>query len=333
MSVDASLAPAAGKPGVDVIIPAYNAARFIEVTLRSVLRQSHLPRKIIVVDDGSTDNTEQLVRSLDSALIELISVPHGGLSYARNIGIKASVADYVAFLDADDVWLPEKLARQVACLQKHKAKACYSMASSIDEQGRAVANVWEMWGQPHVGEGFFEAMLNCQTFVMGSSSSVMVARQCLLDVGLFDESLAYCEDADMWLRLAQRTAFVYVDAYDVQIRENAHSMTRGADGESRRQFLLAGIRVRNKYAGDHIFTWRCLFRIRVSIVTNLLQSEQGKLSALVSFYERLRDESPDFCRQLGGTSLLHFTILILYSGVLCSAYRCCLRLKRWFKSD
>ena len=99
-----------------MVIPAYNASRFIGETIQCVLNQTLLPRKIIVVNDGSTDQTVDIVEGFQSERIELISVKNGGVSRARNLGIRASQADYIAFLDADDLWHVDKLNAQMEAL-------------------------------------------------------------------------------------------------------------------------------------------------------------------------------------------------------------------------
>ena len=315
--MDAGPAPAA----VDVIIPAFNAARFIEDALHSVLQQSWLPGKIIVVDDGSTDDTAERVRGVGSARIELLSVEHGGVSRARNIGVKRSTADYVAFLDADDRWLAKKLERQLACLQQHKARACYSLASSIDERGRPLANVWDaIWGAPHNGEGLFRALLYGRTTIMGSSSSVIVERAFLLqEVGLFDESIGYYEDMDLWLRIASKTAFVYVDAYDVQVRENPDSTTRAITWERYQRHLLDMSYVRNKYAREHVFPARFSYCFHSTLFIGVLRLGQNKIAALRSFHAALRRDCPDFCAQLGAT-FLAFAGRVLCYGLIYLPY-------------
>ncbi len=315
--VDAGSSPAAV---VDVIIPAFNAARFIEDALHSVLQQSWLPDRIIVVDDGSTDDTAERVRGVGSARIELLSVEHGGVSRARNIGVKRSTADYVAFLDADDRWLAKKLERQLACLQQHKARACYSLASSIDEQGRPVANVWDaIWGAPHNGEGLFRALLYGRTAIMGSASSVIVERDFLLqEAGLFDERISYDEDFDLWLRIASKTGFVYVDAYDVQLRQNPNSKNRSPD-KNVRQHLLDMSYVRNKYAREHVFPARFSYCFHSTLFIGVLRSGQNKIAALRSFHAALRRDCPDFCAQLGAT-FLAFAGRVLCCGLIHISY-------------
>ena len=121
---------------IDVIIPAYNASKYIAETIESVLAQTLLPNKIIIVDDGSTDDTVEIVEKFYFDLIEVISIPNGGVSQARNVGIHASNADYIAFLDADDLWEPEKLSAQAQALELHPhKKAVYSYAIMVNELG------------------------------------------------------------------------------------------------------------------------------------------------------------------------------------------------------
>ncbi len=190
-------APAASgaRPLVSVIIPAYNAAPFIRAALRSVAAQTYRNLEVIVVDDGSTDDTCEQVLGCDPT-ITLVRQPNGGAAVARNTGIERSHGAYVAFLDADDVWLPRKVERLVDALERRPGvAAAYHGYAAIDEAGMVI-------GQPvirtHNGD-FLEAMLLSCLF---GPPMAMIRRACLDRIGLFDPALRLGQDWDLFLRMA-----------------------------------------------------------------------------------------------------------------------------------
>jgi glycosyltransferase involved in cell wall biosynthesis len=124
---------------VSIIVPAYNAERFLARTLRSALRQTYVTLEMIVIDDGSTDSTAAVARAFAQSdeRVRVISFPNGGVAKARNIGINEAAGELIAFLDADDLWHPTKLERQVAALDEMKdAAAVYTLSRDIDVDDR-----------------------------------------------------------------------------------------------------------------------------------------------------------------------------------------------------
>jgi len=208
-------------PLVSVVIPAYNAGRWIGQAVNSVLAQDWRPTEIIVVDDGSTDDTSSVVSSYGSA-VRCVGQPNGGVSLARNRGMAESQGAFIAFLDADDAWLPTKLARQMAALQQQpECAAAYTAVVEADEalRDRCVK-------RSHDGAVSAEGLLRAGNIVTGSASSVICERRLIFDVGGFDPTLSLCADWDLWLRLAVRTCFAYVDEPLVRYRRTPSSMSR-----------------------------------------------------------------------------------------------------------
>ncbi len=206
-------------PTVDVIIPVYNGARFIVACIQSVLDQRYPVAQVIVVDDGSTDDTVAQIQPLADTRVTLLRQPHTGVSAARNMGIKASQAELVAFVDADDIWHPDKLARQVALFQeKREAEKTlpiiYCGYRHILEDG---SDSSEPCFEPHLEGHVFEDLL-ADNLISGSNSTVLVARECLEKTGLYNETLTACEDWDLFLRLSQYYPFYYVPEPLVSIR-------------------------------------------------------------------------------------------------------------------
>ncbi len=197
--------PAAKPPQVSVVIPAYNAAAYIAGTLDSVFAQTFADFEVVLVNDGSPD-TDRLEQELQPYLsrIRCFKQANRGPSAARNLGIGEAKGSYIAFLDADDFWLPQHLSRQVERLEKNnndennrKLGLVYSDALHLRGDtliGTAFERV------PQSGEVNLESLLSEQCTI--NTSSVVVLRSALLEAGLFDESMSYCEDFDLWLRLA-----------------------------------------------------------------------------------------------------------------------------------
>ncbi|QWV99040.1 glycosyltransferase family 2 protein [Geomonas nitrogeniifigens] len=214
---------------VDVVIPVYNGAPYIERALRSVLEQDHPPTRIIVVDDGSTDATADIVRGVRGEVpIRYFHQENGGLSSARNAGIRLCSSRFVAFLDADDEWYPDKLSRQLALFREssfpHLA-AVYCRYDIIDEGSVVRHDCHVVEPDPENRGDIFQRIL-AANLVTGSGSGILVLREALGEVGFFDETLSACEDWDMWLRLARRYQFDYVDGKLVKIRRHGSNMQK-----------------------------------------------------------------------------------------------------------
>ena len=189
------------EPLVSVVIPAYNAARFIQDTLESALAQTYPHVEVIVVDDGSTDETVDILRGYGSR-IRSIRQDNQGVSVARNRGIAAARGELIAFLDADDVWLPEKLTLQVAEHAIHPEAGLITCGTYyIDEHGKVFdeRKPNDFRDRQHT----FHAFL-IRNMIYGGPSTVVVPRRCLDAVGDFDAALPPTEDRDLWIRLAQR---------------------------------------------------------------------------------------------------------------------------------
>lgn len=208
---------------VSVIIPAYNAARWLPGTLGSVIEQTHQDMEIIVVNDGSTDRTACIVDDYarKDRRVHLLNQPNRERSAARNAGMRAAQGEYVAFLDADDLWLPSKLARQVACLeQRLECGACYTWAETIDDRGEIIESLADLsriyWHNP------VDALtLAGGNYVSGSASSVVMRRDLVKTVGFFDEAMQQAEDWDYWYRMALRSRFCLVPEALVRIRRHS----------------------------------------------------------------------------------------------------------------
>ena len=180
---------------ISLIIPTYNRCLLLKRALHSVLEQSRPPDEIIVVDDGSTDKTAEMLKQ-EFPQINTISQINKGVSAARNKGIQQAQGDWIAFLDSDDSWQAEKLATQIRALQQApELKVCHTEETWI----RNGVRVNTMHKHKKSGGWIFE---QCLPLCAMSPSSIMIHRSVFDDVGLFDENLPACEDYDLWLRIS-----------------------------------------------------------------------------------------------------------------------------------
>ena len=193
-------------PKVSMIIPAHNMACYTVETIESVLNQTFEDYETIVVDDGSTDNTKELLRPyIKNRQILYIYKANGGAASARNAGFKISKGRYVAFLDCDDLWLPRKLETSVDFLDNHSETGfVYNRAMNIDKEGN---NLQLSKGRCY--SGMISEKLVLRNFIMNSSP--VARRECFKKVGLFDEKLFYPADWDMWLRISECFPVEYID--------------------------------------------------------------------------------------------------------------------------
>jgi glycosyltransferase involved in cell wall biosynthesis len=183
------------KSEVSVIIPAYNRGWIIKEAIDSVLAQTFNEYELIVVDDGSEDNTAEILSNYSNK-IQIIRQANHGVSAARNRGIISSSGRFIALLDSDDLWLPEKLNKQVSFFRNHpNAMICQTQEIWI-RNGKRVNSCKH---HKKLSGMIFEPSLN---LCLVSPSAVMFKRELIDMVGLFDENLPACEDYDLWLRVS-----------------------------------------------------------------------------------------------------------------------------------
>jgi glycosyltransferase involved in cell wall biosynthesis len=209
------------KPLISIIIPSYNSARFVLHAVQSALEQTYSPVEVIVVDDGSTDDTrERLVTREDR--IRYVYQSNGGPSKARNRGINEAQGDLIAFLDADDQWLPDKLQKQWKSLQANPDTCLvHTDLYRLYEPSGAIVHKYrdrKRFSGYCYNEFFWgNALL---------TSSVLVTRRCLEEIGKFDEEIGYAEDLDLWIRIARYFPLSYVVEPLVLYREHPTNASR-----------------------------------------------------------------------------------------------------------
>ena len=181
------------KPQISIIIPTYNRGWILKEAIDSVLSQNCTDFELIVVDDGSTDNTLALLQAYKGRL-NLLQQENRGVSSARNLGIKNSCGQYIAFLDSDDLWLPDKLSFQLEFFILHREALICQTEEMWIRNGTRVNP-----GKKHkkISGHIFEQSLS---LCLVSPSAVMMDRRLFEETGIFDENLHACEDYDLWLR-------------------------------------------------------------------------------------------------------------------------------------
>jgi len=194
-------------PLISVIIPAYNVAPYIGETLASVFAQTFTDYEVIVINDGSPD-TAELERALENvrARIRYLSQQNLGAGPARNAGLRAARGELIAFLDGDDLWLPNYLEEQSKFIRRHECDLVCADAVMFGETGDSAQTYmeWLMNAAPPVGQASFLELISAERCLI--TSGVVARRQPILEIGLFDESLRSAQDFDLWLRMARSGA-------------------------------------------------------------------------------------------------------------------------------
>jgi len=228
-------------PLVSVIIPAYNAARYIERTLESVLAQTYPNLEIIVVDDGSSDTTPEIVQAWTErdGRVQLVQQANGGVAIARNTGIAQANGEFIAPIDADDLWHPTNLEQQIERLTKagEQTGVCYGWSVDIDEDdcpngGFRAATI----------EGAVYRSMLCHNF-LGNASSTVIRRSALEAIGGYDMRFKQrqaqgCEDWDLYLRLAERYDYCVAPQFLIGYRKTDDAMSGDYRQMGRSQSLM-----------------------------------------------------------------------------------------------
>ena len=208
-------------PFVSVVLPAFNRAECVAESVESILSQTFRDFEIIAVDDGSSDGTGDVLKKFGSS-IRLIRQENRGVSAARNTGIRAARGHWVAFLDSDDRWHPEKLERQLLALEKYSSRVCFTRC--VNHQNQPLLDIDYISSTRHEPGIFYvsDAVDSVCVSPRHPLIQTMVAEKKIIEeVGLFDESLYAAEDAELIFRLSFISGFLYVDRPLTTIFENS----------------------------------------------------------------------------------------------------------------
>lgn len=213
-------------PLVSVVLPAFNAMPYLPHAVQSVLDQTIGDWELIIIDDGSTDGTSDYLATLADPRLITLRVPHSGNpAGVRNAGVAQARGPYIAFLDADDAWLPRKLEVQIPSLETSGCRWSYTATTRMDERSEPVRDPRIRPWVPYEG-WILEALLRIDAIV--AMPTVVAERALLLDVGGFDETLRYCSDYELWFRLALRgpVALVNEPLARVRVSTTSHQSNR-----------------------------------------------------------------------------------------------------------
>ena len=212
-------------PLVSVIIPVYNGERYLSETIESVISQTEKNWEIIAVNDGSTDHSQALLEEFakrDPGRIRIISVRNGGVSRARNIGVSAARGIYIAFLDQDDLWAPQKLQRQINMFFTNKSLGItFTNESIIDQQGSIIREKALKFGKKNRGNVFDHLIFD--NFI--PISSVILEKKLFVEIGGFDPQFSLAEDYDFLLKVTQKVPVDFIDEPLLLYREHGESST------------------------------------------------------------------------------------------------------------
>ena len=228
------------QPLVSVVVPTHNMARFVAEAVASVLAQSYPNIEVHVIDDGSTDNPREALGALmNDRRVTFHSQPNGGQATAKNRGIRASRGEFIGFLDADDLWVPDKLEKHVPAFTRPEIGVVYTNYRWIDVTGVIMPTP-----PVHVRTGQITDELFVRNFVTGMAS--IVRRECFEAVGIFNESLAMSIDWDLWLRISAKYEFEYLDEITYLYRQWPGQMSKNFETR-----FNCAVRVMNQFLEEH----------------------------------------------------------------------------------
>lgn len=209
-------------PRVTVVIPTYNAATYLAETLESVAAQTFRDFEVLIVDDGSRDQTIELARGFATRIpMRIVEQANAGPAAARNNGVRQSRGEYVAFIDSDDLMLPRRLEAQVAMLDADPSLGLvHTDLMTFDDRG-VLHTTRRAFSDPCGGQVLDKLLID--NFI--TTSTVMAPRTRLLEIGLFDEARRISEDFELWLRMAGRWSVGYVDEAVVKYRRRPGSLS------------------------------------------------------------------------------------------------------------
>ena len=217
---------------ISVVIPAYNASRFLAATLDSLRAQTFRDFETVVVNDGSVDGTSDIVEAYPE--VRLIEQGNAGVAAARNRGVRESSSEWVSFLDADDLWMSEKLSLQMECANENRVGAIFCDLEIVDFHGNVVPQA----KSPGVSLDMEPLLMHSESIPQGTSSTALVRRSVFEAIGGYDETLATMADWDLLIRLRQASTFAHVPRRLAAYRRYPGTMSRSVAMLERESLLI-----------------------------------------------------------------------------------------------
>lgn len=230
-------------PLVSVVIPTYNKAQYLKKAIESVLNQTYKAIEMIIIDDGSTDNTQQVVKSFNDPKIIYIWQKNKGPAAAKNTGIKKAQGKYIAFLDSDDLWLEEKLEKQLEFMEKNPEMSllgtgCYE----IDSQGKILGK--KIF--PKKNENLQKILIRYNPFIQ---SSVLVKKEVFDKIKGYDENFSESEDYEFWLRVARY--YKIANLPELLVMKRYHSENLSPEKDKKQLFYVLRAKRRAIQTGQY----------------------------------------------------------------------------------
>lgn len=274
---------------VSVIIPAYNAEKTVRESIQSVLEQTFKNLEIIVVNDGSTDSTLEIVSDIKDPKLRVVSSKNCGLSAARNLGIKHSAGQYLSFLDADDLWLPSKVQDQLDILKTSgSAKVVYSWVDNIDEAGSKLG----ISSRSSISGNVYPNLLVANFIRNGSN--VLLERSTIEEVGFFDETLRACEDRDMWLRLAGKYEFAVCPKVHVLYRQSSSSLSSNVRNQTIHTYRMLELAYHRAPSQYKYLKTKSYFNVNIALCAKAFQNpfDRQLVCQGLTLYSKIACRSP-----------------------------------------
>ncbi|MBD2513924.1 glycosyltransferase [Nostoc sp. FACHB-973] len=284
------------KPAVSVIIPTYQRGHLVSQAINSVLAQTYKDYEIIVINDGSQDNTQQVLAQFsDRHCITTIHQANQGVSAARNAGIRSARGKYIAFLDDDDLWEPQKLEKQISVLDSNPYLGLiYSDSVSFSAQkGLSKRSYNAAFPTPNL-----QVVFTLFRYNYIPMPTVVVRQDCLEQVGLFDETVIPCEDYDLWLRLIEHFPIYFLNEPLARYRKSSNSLSQNQE-----LFIVSLLRVKEKVIGRNPeflkipvhFLDPYFYNIYLELANLHLQNHQiEKARRVLQRYREVRGETPRY---------------------------------------
>jgi len=247
--------------GFSVIIPLYNKELSIKSTIKSVLAQTFRNFELLIINDGSTDNSFSVAESITDTRIRIINKKNGGVSSARNFGIQASKNEYIAFLDADDYWFPNCLEEFAKLIVKYTEAKVFCTGHMLTGHHNPGTNKSYYLNDLHMATAIAMAKY---TYAAVCTGCITISKKCFIKSGLFDENLSHGEDTDMWFRLSDIYLFAKTEVVTMEYRIQAENRATNISLTHRKVKLIDKFPIRsgfNSKSKQILFGSECFFEI------------------------------------------------------------------------